>query len=450
MFIIDWAHGLATQEILLHVRRLKQPSSGPPDRRCRRWRPSGLGLGDHADDGNSSQPATASSRDRFLSAMGRRRGPLDYLGRDGDVGGDEGPIGATPVGVVRPWPGEGCRRGWRRREEEVGEAAGRGEALGGEGGEKELLAGGGEQPSSGNGKLSGRNGRLATDGSDTDEGPIIETPMGRVRPTRMRSTRPTKRKTDKDMTKPADSLAKGERRGSDLEEKPATTKTPARTNPQNDAKMSSTIRAMTDTLLLGDRHRVTGPPINTNLQHRRPPPPTSSKQPAAGPPPPKTTITTTTTTTTTTVSNLRNITTLTLLTEDVPALTVFYTTALGATLAPSSSSTTTILTFTPHLSIRLLDSRAARDRAAFGESVTVGRQAGAPKRVLLGVEVRDVDAVWRRLRALGHGWETGDDGQEALGEVRVGEGERRQFWFVDLAGHCWEVWERVEGEGDGQ
>lgn len=61
---------------------------------------------------------------------------------------------------------------------------------------------------------------------------------------------------------------------------------------------------------------------------------------------------------------------------------------------------------------------------------------------MLGVEVRDVDAVWRRLRDLEHGQEE-DDGQEILGDVTTVDC-RRSVCFVDLAGHCWEAWQRWE------
>lgn len=125
------------------------------------------------------------------------------------------------------------------------------------------------------------------------------------------------------------------------------------------------------------------------------------------------------------------------------ALTNFYTTVLGATLVSSSNtilpySSSSTLAFTPQLSVHVLNSSVARDRDLFGEDVMVSRQAATPKRAILCVEVRDVDAIWRRLRILDHG-QAEDDGQETLGEVRVVRG-RRAVRFVDLAGHSWEAW----------
>lgn len=54
---------------------------------------------------------------------------------------------------------------------------------------------------------------------------------------------------------------------------------------------------------------------------------------------------------------------------------------------------------------------------------------------MIGLEVVDVEAVWRRLWRMGVGKAT-DDGAELLGEVRGREGGRRSVCLVDLAGHC--------------
>ncbi|CAN8100911.1 unnamed protein product [Discula destructiva] len=155
----------------------------------------------------------------------------------------------------------------------------------------------------------------------------------------------------------------------------------------------------------------------------------------------------TTTTATTLTNDLKNITSLSLLTEDLPALTSFYTEILGATLlTPTGSSDarhTAHLAFHPRLTVTLRTSASARAGRLFGDEVTVGRTASMPKRAMMGVEVRDVGAVWARLRDLGVG-QAADDEAEMLGEVRVdARGGRRSVCFVDLAGHCWEAWQEL-------
>lgn len=467
MLLIDQAHWLATQEIIIHVRR--QPS-GP--RRGRAGRKSSLapiGPGD-------SRPATLDTHNKLLplvERLGARGGSslaLDVDEHGHEWSESEGPILATPMGVVRPWYGAGphdgdedlllesrqravrdskmncgSRRGetsiietpmgivrptgvWQRLERDRKIGDGDITIVHGE----PLARNEEGRPSSDSKRLTGS----PTDGSWQDgpdekmgEGPNTQTLLGNMKP-----PIPRAKVSDDGTNSPEMAPVETGEEESGLREEPLPMKRRTKHNPPADGIVSAAFKDIVDQYLSTNRKLPRTPRPTETGPHDLLSPTPERPQPI--------------TATTTDPNALRNITTLTLLTEDLQGLTAFYIHVLGATLASSTTFSAT-LALTPQLSARLLHSSFARDRAIFGDDVVVGHQAAMPKRVLLGVEVRDVDAVWRRLRDWGHGAEE-SDGQEMLGEVRA-VGGRRSVCFVDLAGHCWEAWQtvgrRVQGGG---
>lgn len=509
MFVIEQAHWLATQEILIETRKQ------PVDPRRNEWLTSGPV---YRDD---NRPTRASSLDQTSEALERK--PDSRIdGHDGEVrspSDSEGPIVETPMGVVRPWPRIAKRE--ERRGLNTFDVENSLSNLGKSVSRDELPLMRSSEPPVERGEPSAEDAMSSTrdnDGNDISsslsEAPITETPMGVVKPTRRwpkkeklgagrhvdTRTPPAKpsihhrdrgvRLVRKASTEPHLLVFKNgqEGKGGDSTRKtrlangravrPESTRSWSERNGQFRISLPATrpgtgdgtnktgglpeepptMAHAGDTPLANDRKSAIGAAfksivdkfltLNQNSTQRPPPAetgmlghlhysPTSSSAKRS-----KASVITE-------INDLHKITTLTLLTEDVHGLTTFYLTVFGATLTSSSMSSTT-LRFTPQLSIRVLNSIVARDRGTFGEDVIVGRQAAMPKRVLLSFEVRDVEAVWRRLRDLGHGQQD-DDGQEALGEARI-VGRTRRLCFVDLAGHCWEAWQVMKedegGDGD--
>lgn len=511
MFVIEQAHWLATQEILIETR--KQPV-GP--RRRNEWLTSGPV---YRDDNRPT--TTTSSHDQSLGVLKRNLGSsIDEHGGEGRHQSDsEGPIVETPMGVVRPWPRTAKRED--RRDVNTSEVETIVANFQKPMSRDELpLTNSGEPPVE-RGKPSVEDATSSTrdnDGKDINsslsEMPITETPMGVVKPTIMRrwpnkellgagrnvdtkippaepsvnhrnrelrltrkaskephllvfkngqtgrgehstpktrlangrAVRPASRRLRTEsnghfrtnLTAPRPRTGIGENNAGGLMERPPTMAHVEETSRAKDRKstIGAAFKNIVDKFLTLNQNP---PPTHSRpadagiLGHLHYSPTSSSaKRPKAS--------------VITEINDLHKVTTLTLLTEDVHGLTTFYLTVFGATLTSSSMSSTT-LRFTPQLSIHVLNSTVARDRGSFGDDVIVGRQAAMPKRVLLSFEVRDVEAVWRRLRDLGHGQQD-DDGQEALGEVRI-VGRTRRVCFVDLAGHCWEAWQVMKGDEDG-
>lgn len=509
MFVIEQAHWLATQEILIETR--KQPV-GP--RRRNEWLTSGPV---YRDD---NRPTTTSSHDRSLEVLKRNLGSsIDEHGGEGRNPSDsEGPIVETPMGVVRPWPRTAKRED--RRDVNTFEvetivanfkkSMSRDELPLTNSGEPPVERG---KPPVEDATSSTRDNNGKDINSSLSEAPITETPMGIVKPTimrrwpnkdllgarrnvdtkippaepsvnhRNREVRPTLKASKEPhllvfkngqtgrgehstpktrlangrAVRPASRRLRSERNGhfrinltaprprtgnventtEGLPEKLPTTAHVDDTSLTKERKstIGAAFKNIVDKFLtLNQNHTQQPPPVETDMLGHLHYSPTSSSAKRS-----KASVITE-------INDLHKVTTLTLLTEDVHGLTTFYLTVFGATLTSSNMSSTT-LRFTPQLSIHVLNSTVARDRGSFGEDVIVGRQAAMPKRVLLSFEVRDVEAVWRRLRDLGHGQQD-DDGQEALGEVRV-VGRTRRVCFVDLAGHCWEAWQVMKGDEDG-
>ncbi|KAJ4424928.1 hypothetical protein N0V82_000432 [Gnomoniopsis sp. IMI 355080] len=343
----------------------------------------------------------------------------------------ETPIIETPMGTVRP---TGMR--WRlnrdRREGRVGNVIPPGERTVENGdmgprSAKKTFPEGPERPENGSDEFAA--GRV--------EEQIVRTLMENLRASERRPGSPWNERNGHDVTSPAWFRVVDTEREAGLSED-STTQTPAEDlslGKNRKSTISAAFKSMVEKFL-PDIRQITHPAARTDLGHHES---LSSRHEAQA-----------TNQNITEADDLHSITTLTLLTEDVRALASFYTAVLGAALAPSTSATSSCITlaFTPQLAVRILNSGVARDHAIFGDYVTLGRQAATPKRVMLGVEVHDVDAVWRRLRDLGHGQKE-DDGQETLGDVTT-VGGRRSVCFVDLAGHCWEVWQRWEEVRDGQ
>lgn len=501
MFVIEQAHWLATQEILLETR--KQPVD---PRRKNEWLSSGPV---YSDD---NQPTTTSSRDRSLEVLKRNLGPsIDVHGGEGRNSSEsEGPIVETPMGVVRPWP-RTFKREERRDLHTFDKPVTRAELPLLENREPPVKRG---EPSAEDATSSSRDNDGKGFGSILSETPITETPMGVVKPTTMRrwskrellgagghlitrispaelpvnqrdrepkltrksstepqllvlkngqagrggdptnkthlangrAVRPASRRQRSDrnghfkinLTAPRPRTENGEDKTGRLPERPPTMSHMEDASLAQDRKsiIGAAFKNIVDKFLTLKQTPTQPLPAEAGMLGHLHYSPTSSSAKRS-----KASVITE-------ISDLHKVTTLTLLTEDVHGLTTFYLTVFGATLISSSMSSTT-LRFTPQLSICVLNSTVARDRGTFGEDVIVGRQAAMPKRVLLSFEVRHVEAVWRRLRDLGHGQQD-DDGQEALGELRV-VGRTRRVRFVDSAGHCWEAWQVMKEDevGDG-
>lgn len=179
MYVIDQAHWLATQEILILARR--EPSASKQDRERRYSAPI---------DWDASRPATVTSHDSSLSALERDQGfKLNEVGDDA-WSNSEGPIVETPMGLVRPWP-----RRSGRREDDLGSSTtkygsdGPGTLTGVGGlpwdGVKELSIEP-RKPSTEYRKKSLNDSDWGALGIEFSESPIIKTPIGAVRPTGMR------------------------------------------------------------------------------------------------------------------------------------------------------------------------------------------------------------------------------------------------------------------------
>lgn len=505
MLVIDQAHWLATQEILIESR--KQPSA---PRRKNEWLYTG------PEYQNDSGPTIARSLDRSLRES---EANLELTSKGRSHNDSEGPIVETPMGIVRPWP-RTTQTEERRRLRTVDFEHSSTESRRIVGLDELALtkskesAAAQKEPSAGDATSPTKPNAKTDRGNKATELPITETPMGVVNPTATRRWPKKellgagqytdirippgkvslshkdrelelmyKASTEPDLhifknrqqagrggdSTPKTRLANGRtvrpgsrrprsERNRHFRISPAIAQSSTAKEESRTAGVSRTLTKVThveDTSVLKDQKSTIGTAfknifdkfltMNQNptqphaeadeLSHHywAPTSRSSSKRRKAS-------------SVVTEVNDLYKITTLTLLTEDVHGLTTFYLTVFGAVLTSSTMSSTT-LKFTPQLSIRVLDSRIAKDRAIFGEDAIIGSQAAMPKRVLLSFEVRDVMAVWRRLRELGHGQQD-DDGQEALGEVRVVERTRR-VCFVDLAGHCWEAWQVIRDGDDG-
>lgn len=517
MFVIEQAHWLATQEILIETR--KQPID---PRRRNEWLSSGPVY---------NESAKASSHDQSLDVLEKKSGfRVDGHGGGGKSMGDsEGPIVKTPMGVVRPWP----RTTRRKQKVNLNMFDGENSPIGFRKPvslDKLTSTRSSEPAEERNASYAqdATSSKKDNDGEDINsslsEAPITETPMGIVKPTVMRrwskkqligagaqlhtrlppaelsvnhrdrhlrlarkaskephllvfkngksgkdgdstikprlangrAVRPVSRRPRSErngqfrtsLTAPGLRTGAGNNKTMGLLEKPTMMANSKEDSLANERKstIGAAFKNIVDKFLtlnqnLTQQHhhqqqQEQQPRLETgNLGHLHYSPTSSSAKRSKA-------------SVITEINDLHKVTTLTLLTEDVHGLTTFYLTVFGATLT-SSSMSSTALRFTPQLSVRVLDSTVARERGTFGEDVIIGRQAAMPKRVLLSFEVRDVEAVWRRLRDLGHGQQD-DDGQEVLGDLQVVERTRR-VCFVDLAGHCWEAWQMMkEGEdGDG-
>ncbi|KAF3762217.1 hypothetical protein M406DRAFT_72236 [Cryphonectria parasitica EP155] len=147
---------------------------------------------------------------------------------------------------------------------------------------------------------------------------------------------------------------------------------------------------------------------------------------------------------------LPQITTITLLTEDLHGTIEFYDQVFTMSALVHEDAVSATYEFNGgQLLVVLLDGHEAREKSAFGPGVDVGRGkveglAGTGtsrsngKRVMLSVLVGSVDDVWRRLQAKG-----AIRGMEGLSRpTKTGLG-RRAVTFIDPGGHTWEVWEKI-------
>lgn len=378
------------------------------------------------------------------------------------VGEGDGLIVATPMGVVRPWPREGGQSA------AMAETNVPGRLPAGDEGRKS--SGSQHHSKSAATVSSSERPGLWTDESSESEGSsadwVVSTPMGIVRPTRLRHRRPrskagTKDSTPKSGQRPTKNEEKQRGRGGKTTHTSPSKRATGHTLAGGGSSQSNyrPVRSLLDFLgpnapidprgsgfqlplsLYGRPPHTRSPPENRAADGDK----EDKESTASTDPSPKEAPSGTTIAGPASTSATSTVATLTLLTEDLAALTTSYERIFNATVTSSSSATATLF-FPSGLTVVLRTSQSARDARTFGEGVAVGRTAAMPKRAMVGVEVADVTATWRRLRTLGVG-QAANDGAEVLGDVMVGEAGRRSLCIVDLAGHCWEFWQRPPGRG---
>lgn len=298
---------------------------------------------------NSAETTRPSSQDSFSTALEGLNSNAYADSDDGIIhntaGAYEGigPIIATPMGIVRPWPREGGEAGAaeasRPGQLPDGESGGQASA----GGEETPRSAGTVTPTGDHPGLETGESRKSSEGDNA--GLIISTPMGNVRPRRFGDRSKTGRNQNDASTLGQKPPVQNEKKQPEAGE-------------ESTAKASSNVAAGNE---MGSEERE--PPSGT---HRRSPSGspgyntgnTNTGTATEGPPPKKPPSMNNTTAATTLPAPSYPPTTLTLLTESLSALTTFYTLLFNATPLLSTPTSTT-LSLTPTLTVVLRTSASA-------------------------------------------------------------------------------------------